>query len=424
MSTTVLLLFLLVFLVFLSIVESVITRLTRLSLKVLAEKHPSDRYRLLDEIAGDRRGVLLPLQFGIQLVLIAITILLTSVFINLELEQSLTVSFAFAVLVVVLFRQVIPRILAVISPKRLLLAFLPVFSVIYRILKILSLPIYWATEFVDKRRVTSNHLQEEEASEEEIQAYLGVGEEEGIFEGNESQLLQSALEFRSTLVREIMTPRDEITAIEENATASELKKLIVEEKHSRIPVYREQLDQIVGVVYVRNLLAYLETGKDQDPITPIIAEVTIVPETKRVPVLLEEMQSRAEQLALVVNEYGTISGLVTIEDLLEEIVGEIRDEDEMDQVDLLDEGHGSFVVQGGAEVEDLEDALGLSFGEREAATVSGLVVDHLGRVPNPGEKVVMEDALIEVINADHKRINTMRVRHLKEMDKTSLSRTD
>jgi CBS domain containing-hemolysin-like protein len=184
------------------------------------------------------------------------------------------------------------------------------------------------------------------------------------------------------------------------------------------------LDQIVGVVYVRNLLSYLETGKDQDPITPIIAEVTIVPETKRVPVLLEEMQSRAEQLALVVNEYGTISGLVTIEDLLEEIVGEIRDEDEKDQVDLLDEGHGSFVVQGGAEVEDLEDALGLSFGEREAATVSGLVVDHLGRVPNPGEKVVMEEALIEVINADHKRINTMRVRHLKEMDRTSLSRTD
>jgi CBS domain containing-hemolysin-like protein len=281
------------------------------------------------------------------------------------------------------------------------------------------LPIYSLVDWADKKKGTSTTIHEEDASEEEFQAYLGVGEEEGIFDGTEGQLLQSALEFRSTLVREIMTPRDEIAAIEENSTASELKRLIVETKHSRIPVYREQLDQIVGVVYVRNLLSYLETGSDDDPIIPILAEVTIVPETKRVPILLEEMQSRAEQLALVVNEYGTISGLVTIEDLLEEIVGEIRDEDESDQDDLVDEGQGNFVVQGGAEIEDLEEAVGVDFGEHGAATVSGLVVDHLGRVPDSGEKLVLDNALIEVISADRKKIHSVRVRNLDDPDETS-----
>jgi CBS domain containing-hemolysin-like protein len=256
--------------------------------------------------------------------------------------------------------------------------------------------------------------QEDEATEEEIQAYLDVGEEEGIFERTDTELIQSALEFGTTLVREIMTPRSDIVAIEEGSTLSQLRDLIVATKHSRVPVYRERLDQMVGIAYVRNLLTEFETGKESEPVTSIVSEIPIVPETKRVSQLLKELQARADQMAMVVNEYGLISGLVTVEDLLEEIVGEIEDEDESRRVDVAHEGDGEFVVLGGADIEDLEKALGTEFEEHEASTVSGLVVDYLGRVPVPGETLAMKDAWIEIMSSDDRRINKVRVRRLAE----------
>jgi len=397
---------LLVVLLFLSIVESSLTHLTRLSLKVLAEKYPN---RLLEQIAGDRRGILLPLQFGIQLVLVGITILLTLLFIRAEVSFPWWWAFGSAAFTACLFRQLVPKILATLRSRELLLWFLPLFSSVFLVLRWISLPVWGPISIIDRRRSEKTAEPEEDASEEEIHAYIDVGEEEGIFESTESRLLQSALEFRSTLVREIMTPRDEITAIREDAVMEELKKLIVESKHSRIPVYREQIDQIVGVVYVRNLLTYLENGSEEDPITPIITEVPVIPETKKVPELLEQMQFSAEPMAMVVNEYGTISGLVTIEDLLEEIVGEIRDEDEREEAEIIQESRGRFVVLGGAEIEELEEILGADFGEREAATVSGLIVDRLGRVPESGEKLLIEGVIFEILSADRKKIHKLRV---------------
>jgi magnesium and cobalt transporter len=163
---------------------------------------------------------------------------------------------------------------------------------------------------------------------------------------------------------------------------------------------------------VRNLLAYLNGGGDEKSISPIVNEVLIVPETKRVFDLMKEMQAKAEQLAVVVNEYGTVSGLVTIEDLIEEIVGDIRDEDEFHRIDLVYEGDGNYIVRGGVEIGELEETLDVRFGEHEAATVSGLVVDHLGAVPVQGDTVEIEQVQIQVLSADRKRIHTMRVRRL------------
>src|SRR5690606_715007 len=230
-----------------------------------------------------------------------------------------------------------------------------------------------------------------------------------IFERTESRLIQSALEFGNTLVREIMTPRNEIVAIEESATLGELRDLIVSSKHSRIPDNRERIDQIVGIVYVRNLLAALDPGEENETIRPLISEPLLVPETKNVSALLKEMQAQAEHMAIVINEYGAASGLVTIEDLLEEIVGEIRDEDELERIELLYEGGGNYIVRGGVEIEDLEEALGVDLGDPDVATVSGLVVGHLGRVPSPGERIVLNGLVVEILSSDRKRIHTMRI---------------
>ncbi len=397
-------------LAFLSTIESAINHLSRLALRVLAEKHPESRYRLLHEISVNRRKFLVPLLFATQLILVFLTVMVTHICLQSGLPYSLPTAFLIMGFIVVGFRHLIPFSLTHRRPEGILLRLLPSFRWGYALATWAGWPVIAVIRRLDGRRRLLTVDPEDEATDEEIQAYLGVGEEEGIFESAESDLIQSALEFGSTLVREIMTPRSEMVAIEESVSLAELRDLIVRTKHSRIPVFRERLDQIVGIASVRSLLGRLGTGREGEPITPIVTETLIVPETKRVYELLKEMQARADQMAIVINEYGTVSGLVTIEDLLEEIVGEIRDEDEFHRVDLVYEGDGSYIVRGGVEIGDLEEAMGVEFGEHEAATVSGLVVENLGAVPTPGQAIRIDGVTLQVLSADRKRIHTMRVR--------------
>ena len=403
-----------VVLFFLSLIETSITRLSQVSLKVLVEKEQYEKIGLLENISKDRVHFLLPLQFGIQMVQSAIAVLLTA----LCLMSSLPYPVAWALLsmlgVVFLFRQLFPKMLIRGDPERILRRLLPIFGNGYRVLLWLSAPLQVVLKMSEVRRRNRQVevSQEDEATEEEIEAYIGVGEEEGIIEEEESELIQSALEFGDTRAKEIMTPRTEMVAIEESATLSQLKKRMILNKHSRIPVYRDQVDQVVGIVYLRNVLAYLEGGKEEEPITPLISEAMVVPETKKVLELLKEMQEKAEHMVIVVNEYGAVSGLVTIEDLVEEIVGEIRDEDELQRNDLVHEPGGSYMVHGRTGIEELEDVLEIDLGDSKATTVSGLIVGCLGRVPTRGETVTLKGLQVEIVNSDRRRIHNMRVRRL------------
>jgi CBS domain containing-hemolysin-like protein len=298
------------------------------------------------------------------------------------------------------------------DPERVLLRLLPVLGPLYRLLQWVSSPLTILLRAFEASQLKNqlNEDVEEDASEEEIQAYLGVGAEEGIIEEDESELIQSALEFGYTLVREIMTPRTEIIAIEETATMRELKDVMVSSKFSRIPVYRERIDHIVGVVYVRNLLSHLGDGNGANPITPLINKPWFVPETKKVSALLKEMQVNAAHMVVLIDEYTSVSGLVTIEDVLEEIVGDIRDEDELERIDLAYEGEGNYIVHGGAEIQELEETLGVDLGEPDVTTVSGLIVNHLGKVPGPGETIVLDGLSVKILSSDRKKIQTMRIR--------------
>jgi len=392
--------------------ENCVDRISPLALRVLADRRRDESgYSLLEQIASDRSGFLVPIQFAIQTFAVGLVVSVVALFLHTGSVNAFLWSLLLGIVLVSVFRQIIPYSIARRNPERVLLLLLPSFSPAYRLLKWLSFPVLlvFKKSSAEEEQEGTETGQEDEATEEEIQAYLDVGEEEWIFERTETELIQSALEFGSTLVREIMTPRSEIVAIDESATLSQLRELIVATKHSRVPVFREKLDQVVGVVYVRNLLPQLEPGKEDGPITSIVNDVPIVPETKRVSELLKELQARADQMAMVVNEYGTISGLVTVEDLLEEIVGEIWDEDEFRRADLVYEGKGNYIVRGGAELEELEETLGIGLAEHDAATVSGMVVDHLGRVPTPGESLVLSNASFEILSSDHRRINKLRV---------------
>jgi CBS domain containing-hemolysin-like protein len=207
-----------------------------------------------------------------------------------------------------------------------------------------------------------------------------------------------------------MTPRPDIHAVQAGATVGALRAMFREQEYSRFPVYRENLDNIVGVVRVKDLLQIEATGTDADPITPLIRPATFVPETKRVPELLKEFQRRQVQMAIVVDEYGGTAGLVTIEDLLEEIVGEIRDEDDVESEPIVDEGSGSYVFSAKVAFDDLRDRLDLEIESEGFETVGGYILARAGRVPAVGETLDIDGLSVEVLEAERRRIHKVRFR--------------
>ncbi len=409
---------------FLAIAVAAGSRLSRVSLRAIAEKR-SDPV-LLQEIARKRSSFLLPLETALQALLILFT-LMTAFFLRQQSYPLPELLAAAAMIVLnVVFAQLLPKLIVQLDAEATLLRTLRMLRPIYPALKFVSWPlrrlIQRGEEYREKSRPQEE--EEEEAGDEEIQAYIGVGAEEGIFEHNETELIQSALEFGTTSVRETMTPRTEVVAVPLTATIAQLRELFIEEKHSRLPVYGEGMDDIVGVVYLRNFLTHLfrDKPKENDPIGPIVNDVPLVAETKLVSELLKEFQRTHDNMAIVVDEYGAVSGLVTTEDLVEEIVGEIRDEDEGKDTGILLESDGSIIVEGGVELERLGKVLKLDFDEDEVSTISGLVVTKRGEVPAEGETFQFRDFEFEVLEANGRRISSMRIRRLPDADSAARSR--
>ena len=228
-------------------------------------------------------------------------------------------------------------------------------------------------------------------------------------ETEERKLLRSVVDFGGTLVREVMTPRPDIVAIAHDATVAEFRALFAEEEYSRIPVYEDSLDNILGFVFAKDLVT-LDGVQGTSRIVPqLLRPAHVVPEGKRVAELLRELQVKQVQSAIVVDEYGGTAGLVTIEDLLEEIVGEIRDEYDDESEPIVDEGDGTFVFLATVSVGDMVERLGVSVERDGFETVGGYLLTRLGRVPAVGETVEIDDLIVEVLEAERRRVRKVRV---------------
>jgi CBS domain containing-hemolysin-like protein len=253
--------------------------------------------------------------------------------------------------------------------------------------------------------------EEEEASEAEIQAYLEAGAEAGIFEGEEGEFVESLVDFFDAVVREVMTPRTEMVAVSGDTSFRELLRVFADSHKSRIPVYQETVDRILGVVHVKNIVEYQLQGKE--PLAAELArECLVVPENKPLGELLRDFQQQYQQMAIVVDEYGGTSGLVTLEDILEEIVGEIEDEHDSKQPPEWQElAPGVYRLQGRASLEVLKELLGVEVDEGDMDTVGGLVFARHGTVPEAGTEVVDEalGLMFTVEEMDERRIVSVTV---------------
>ncbi len=242
----------------------------------------------------------------------------------------------------------------------------------------------------------------------DLGTFLDMAEEEGLVTESEEALLRGVAEFEDTIAREVMTPRVDVVAIDSDAMLRDLQALIAEHRFSRIPVVSADLDHVVGIANLKDLVTALGEGTSDEPLTRIVRPAHFVPETKKVSELLSEFQHRHEQLSIVVDEYGGTAGLVTLEDVLEEIVGEIQDEDENEEA-LIETGEEGIIASGKAEIEDLAEAIGVEVAEGEFHTVGGLVFSKLGRVPVRGERFEYSGLRFDILDADERRVHRVGV---------------
>ncbi len=320
------------------------------------------------------------------------------------------------VLVIVLFNRLLPYVLFV-RTRGLWVARVRWFL---RLLFYMVLPVTFFMGFLSSiaALVETPKREEEDDASEAVEALIEAGEEEGILEESDRELVRSAVEFGDKVVREVMTPRPEMIAIAGRETLEELLKLIEKHPVSRVPVYDGSLDQITGIAFAHDLLRIPDDVARTRTVDSIQREAAFVPETKKVNELLREMQREKQHMRIVVDEYGGVAGLVTIEDLLEELVGSIADEHETDELETPKrEGDGAWLVPGSLEVTRLEDLYGDHWQmpeEYEATTVGGLVSEIAGRIPLPGE-VVEEDGLrFEVLSSTDRLIERLRISRKQE----------
>jgi putative hemolysin len=405
----VLLLLLAVAAVYVGTIETAFSTLMRLSLRLMVERGGRD----------DRLGfyfddpirlfvparLILGIIFSLATMAIAILTRRTGSF------QSIGMMLLFIAIFILICEHVVPMFIARRDPERVLKVLLPPFDVAARFVAPLTNAL--VRLIVDARRdrhaaQAGNPVVEEPRDAPDTAP--DTPENQRLMEGDERRLLQSIVEFSDTLVREVMTPRPDIVAIAEDARIADLRALFREQEYSRIPVFKENLDNILGVIFVKDLIRLADDTKDSDSILPLLRPATFVPETKRVSDLLKEFQRKQVQLAIVVDEYGGTAGLATLEDLLEEIVGEIRDEYDVEAEPVVEVGQGTYVFSGKANFAEVRDRLHVEIEPEGFETVGGYVLTRVGRVPSVGETFDLDGLVVEVVEAERRRIHRVKIR--------------
>jgi len=316
---------------------------------------------------------------------------------------------------VVLFGQLIPKTFAAQNSEAFALAMAPALEVIVAGVS----PIVWVfTAITDGLLAVVNRVLRRDpapvtpfVTQDEIRMLVDVGQEEGILEQEESQMIRSIIELGDTTVREIMVPRIDMVALPEDATFDDAVKVAIHDGHSRIPIYRDSSDNIIGVLYVKDLLAFLQADERPHQLpTAYVRPAYYIPESKPVDALLEEMRRAKIHLAIVMDEYGGTAGLVTIEDILEEIVGDIQDEyDAEEQLPIQHQEDGSILVDGMVPIDEVNELLNSDLPTEDFDTLGGFVVGLLGRAPNPGEEVTHGKLRMIAHEVEHRRLVRVQI---------------
>ena len=322
--------------------------------------------------------------------------------------QNLLEAALFAWLTMLVSTYVFAQVLYRKTSGRWLLPFAPILRLAVLLVRPLAAILGFFQSLVE---LAEHHPPTEEAANGagDIEALISAGEEEGLIEKDDRKLIESVVAFGDKTVREVMTPRPKIVAIEANRTLEDLRELVIHEQYSRIPVFEETIDHIIGFIHVRDMFELDEEDRAHRSVKELVRPIRFVPETKPVADLLREMQADGAHMAIVIDEYGNTAGLATMEDMVEEILGEIHDEHEPER-DVQKEGEGTFVMAGSLDLDRLHELLGFRPAEEtESTTIGGLMTEWLGHVPQVGETVERDGIRIEVLAGDELKVEQVRV---------------
>jgi len=329
-----------------------------------------------------------------------------------NVSQSLAVIVAtiIATLVIVLFGETVPKSIgAYLSEKSSMKLYYP-----FMLFWFLFYPLALALSHITNGFLKLFHIKKRGKrifdTQEEMLSMLEIGKEEGIIEKTEQKMIFSIFEFGDTLVREVMTPRVDIISLSVESTLDDVLKCIMNSNHSRIPIYENNIDNIIGILYIKDLFKIFSAKTEKTTgLQSILRNAYFVPETKGVDELFNEMQKNKIQIAMVFDEYGGLSGLITIEDILEEIVGEIQDEYEVEEKTSQKIGVNAYLISGTLEVEDFNEHFNANFSDEEATTIGGIILEKLGRLPNPGEEISINKFKFIISKIRNRRIVQVKV---------------
>ena len=416
--------------VFLATIDMAFSQLSDVSLRRLTSGTIEDarvNTAFMREILDDRPRFRFALSATIQILLIIFSVIVALIVYNFYQTKSelLLYSLIIALVFSLVFRQFIPRFLTWRNPENKFLFFLRFLRPFYRLMVLFADPFEYFLREKDQHKLEHSVIpnltlaeeeKEKEDNADDRQALIEMGEAEGILEEKDRELLETMFEFTETKAGEIMTPRTEIVAVPIDATVKAVRDLMIGEKVSRLPVYRDSIDNIVGVIYVRDLLNIWSEDSAMETVEQILRPAFFIPETKSVAELLKDMQLNRVQIAMVVDEYGGVAGLITVEDIVEEIVGEIEDEDEKEEIVEIVEGEDKsfYDVLGSTEIGKIERIFDLEIEDDDFTTIAGLVTSEAGYVPKVGERLEIRGLDVEILQADEKKISLLRLKRMPE----------
>jgi putative hemolysin len=385
--------------------EAAVVAINRITARTIADKGVRGGARLL-RLVENRNRTLTSVLIGNTVVLLAADSLATYLFIAIGVPHAAIWSTVTMTIVFLLFGEILPKTVAVSNGERTALGLAPFLDLVTRILTPITSLFLSITDGLI--RIFGGHPNAGPyVTEDDIRTLVNVGVEQNVLEEEERELIHSIIEFGDTIAREVMTPRTEMVALPVTASPRRALDLVIAEGYSKLPVFEDSVDNVIGVVHDRELLISLSGGTlATTTLRMTMRPVTHVPENKRVSELLREMQRGKFTLAIVLDEYGGTAGLVTMEDLLEEIVGEIRDEhDDGEEEPIVRIDDAEAIVEAGTNIEDVNAALGIALPFEEFETIGGYTVGLFGRLPREGEE-------IEAVEGVHLRVERTRGRRI------------
>ncbi len=399
-----------------SMAETAMMSLSRGKVRHLAEEG-NPRAKWLERLVREPNRLLSTVLVGNNISNVIASTLATALFIGYFGAMGVTWATVVMTLAILMFAEILPKTYAAHNPDRVAAKLAPFLELSARLFFPIAQGMTWAAVHVIRvfgGKAEGGRL----VTEEEIRNLVEVGEEEGLLEESEREMIQGIFDFGDTVAREVMVPRIDVNALEATATLSQAADAVVHWGHSRLPIYRQTVDDIVGVIYARDILAYLDERAPDTVVQDLMRPVHYVPETKKIDELLADFRRQRTHIAIVLDEFGGTAGIVTIEDVLEEIVGEIQDEYDDEELSVRPIDDERFEVDGRMQLEELNDLLEVQLPHEDFDTVGGLILHLLGRAPVEGEQVATDGLKFSVAKVVGRRVKRVIVHRRRQQWET------